>query len=179
MQRACATREYCVADILKKLQRYKLTGNDSAKIITSLKKDRFIDELRYAEAFVKDKSRLSGWGRTKILWTLKSKQIDNEIITKAISILSEDDAREQLRKILEGKLKTLPLHSGACRKSQIIELDSGAESESDFYVEPEDTSLSERWKQREKQKAQLVRFGISRGFEYDIVLSVVNEILRY
>ena len=164
MQRVCAAREYCVADILKKLQRYKLDGNDSAKIITSLKEDRFIDELRYAEAFVKDKSRLSGWGRIKILWALKSKQIDKEIIEKAISILSKDDTREQLRKILEGKLKTLPLYSGF---------------ESDSYVESEEISSSERWKLREKQKAKLIRFGLSRGFEYDMVLSVADEILRY
>ena len=167
MQRACATREYCVADILKKLQRYKLDGIDSAKIITSLKEDCFIDELRYAEAFVNDKSRLCGWGRTKILWVLKSKQIDKEIIEKAISILSVDDARDQLRKILAAKLKMLPLLS---ESTNLV---------TDAYTETAKVSSLERWKQREKQKAKLIRFGLSRGFEYDMVLAVADEILRY
>ena len=165
MRRACAGREYCAADILKKLQRYKLAGSDNTKVIASLKEDKFIDELRYAKAFVADKSRLSGWGRTKIIWALKSKQINKEIIEKAVSILSADDAREQLRKILTGKLKTLPFNYGS----------SGL---SDSYSGVEEFSAAECRKIREKQRAKLIRFGLSRGFEYDMVLSVVNELLQ-
>jgi len=161
MRRVCAGRECCVADILKKQQRYKLADSDIAKIIASLKEDNFIDELRYAKAFVTDKSRLSGWGRTKIIWALKSKQIDKEIIEEAISIISADDAREQLRKILIGKLKTLSLLPTT-----------------DSYSEAEEPSAAERWKRREKQRAKLIRFGLSRGFEYDMVLSEINELLR-
>ena len=158
MCRACAGRECCVADILKKLQRYKLGTSDTTKIITSLQADRFIDELRYAKAFVRDKSRLSGWGRTKIEWALKSKQIDREIIAEAISILSEEDVRAQLRKLLAGKLSILT----RC-----------ANTDADI----EGNTKSELYKLREKERAKLVRFGLSRGFEYDLVLSVVKELL--
>ena len=182
MQRACSVREYCVADILKKLQRHKVPDSDSAKIIASLKGDNFINELRYAKAFVTDKSRLSGWGRAKIIWALKSKQIDKEVIENAISILSTDNVREQLRKILAVRLKTLPLNSGASDLSDYYESESVSDSEIDFgadsYSGDKELSPTERWKQREKQRAKLIRFGLSRGFEYDMVLSVVGELLR-
>jgi len=179
MRRACASREYCVADILKKLQRYKLSNEENTKIISSLKEDRFIDELRYAEAFVKDKSRLSGWGRTKILWVLRSKHIDREIIEKAVSILSEDDTRKQLHKILAAKLRISPFGSGLSGESTVTDRDpESTDPETNSYAEPENAPPAEFWNLREKQKAKLVRFGLSRGFEYNMVLSVVNEILE-
>ena len=158
MRRICAGREYCAADILKKLQRYKLAGSDNTKVIASLKEDKFIDELRYAKAFVRDKSRLSGWGRTKILWALRSKQIDKGVIAEAISILSEEDMYAQLYKLLAAKLSTLTRHTN---------------SDADI----EENIKSELYKLREKERAKLIRFGLSRGFEYDIVLSVVKKLL--
>ena len=161
MQRACAAREYCASEIRKKLQRYKLSDVDTEKIIASLKAERFIDELRYAEAFVRDKSRLSGWGSAKIRWTLKFKGVDGDIIAQAVLLLSTEDMREQLRKILAGKLPV---------QSVVDNNDDSGETD-------EDQDFGEQWRVREKLKAKLVRFGLSRGFEYDMVLSVVSEVL--
>jgi len=58
-------REVCTFDARQKLQRMEIEGEEADVIIASLTKDKFIDDARYASAFVRDKSRLAGWGSAK------------------------------------------------------------------------------------------------------------------
>ncbi len=143
MQRACSMREYCPADILKKLARYQLSDTDNTLIIKSLEEDGFISSHRYAFAFVRDKSSLSGWGPSKIRWALKGKLIPKELIDEALAQFTPDQEEERLVTLLEKRL--------SAQKSKLSE--------------------------RDKLKASLVRFALSRGFGYDKVLSQVNRLL--
>lgn len=143
MQRACSMREYCPADILKKLARYQLSDTDNTLIIKSLEEDGFISCHRYAFAFVRDKSSLSGWGPSKIRWALKGKLIPKELIEEALAQFTPDQEEERLVTLLEKRL--------SAQKSKLSE--------------------------RDKLKASLVRFALSRGFGYDKVLSQVNRLL--
>ena len=72
----CSSAEHCTADIREKLARWGVTEADSRTIIDRLVQERFIDEQRYAVAFVKDKFRFSGWGRIKMRYALQQKRID-------------------------------------------------------------------------------------------------------
>ena len=55
----CSSAEHCKADIHDKLTRWGISPADSRAIIDRLVQERFIDEPRYAIAFVKDKFRFS------------------------------------------------------------------------------------------------------------------------
>ena len=63
MRRMCSRREYCVADIRKKLL-VQLDGNaaEADEIIAMLLNEKYVDDLRYASAYARDKSSISGWG---------------------------------------------------------------------------------------------------------------------
>lgn len=63
--------------------------------------DRFIDDNRYAEAFVRDKIRLSGWGARKIRTSLRLKGIAAAIIDEALARLDPANQSERLRTQLE------------------------------------------------------------------------------
>jgi len=99
-------REVCTFDARKKLQRMEIEGEEADGIITSLAEDKFIDDSRYAYAFVRDKSRLSGWGSAKIKYALRLKKISDEIIAESLSQIGQDEQREQLMKILTVKVKS-------------------------------------------------------------------------
>ena len=79
----CSKREYCESDIRKKLSQAMAKDDGESdiasdiraadEIIIALKKDRFLDDRRYAEAFARDKSSISGWGKVKIRHALAAK----------------------------------------------------------------------------------------------------------
>ena len=62
----CASREYCSADIRSKLESWGICTTEAEKIISGLIREMFLDDSRYAHAFVRDKFKYNKWGRMKI-----------------------------------------------------------------------------------------------------------------
>ena len=108
MRVLCSRREYCRSDILKKVVS-ALDGDrqEAEKIIDILVNEKFIDELRYASAFVRDKSALSGWGAVKIRYMLSSKGIPREVISEALGEVDEGKAHARLEKLMENRYRSL------------------------------------------------------------------------
>ena len=108
MRRLCSRREYCRSDIMSKVV-VALDGDreQAAKIVETLVNEKYIDDLRYASAFARDKSSIAGWGETKIRYMLSAKGISREAVTQAREEIDDSRARTRLEKLLENKLKTL------------------------------------------------------------------------
>ncbi|MDD2419904.1 MAG: regulatory protein RecX [Bacteroidales bacterium] len=106
MQRVCSGRELCVTDVLRRLRKYSISQDDLSWVVESLLKDGFVDESRYAKAFVRDKVLLSGWGVKKIIWALKNKGIDKLVIDEAIKEITLSEEPVRLEAILKNKLKS-------------------------------------------------------------------------
>ncbi len=106
-QNLCARAEKCKADIRKKLYDWQISSSDVEKIIELLVQDKFIDELRYSEYFVRDKFRFNKWGRIKIAYTLKQKQVPQNIIEQALLEINEDEYRECIKNEIIKKQKSL------------------------------------------------------------------------
>lgn len=103
----CAGAEYCRADIRKMMSRWELPEGVADKIIKRLQDERYIDEQRYAHAFVRDKFRYNHWGWIRIEQELKHRGIAQEYIDEAKEEISEDANLEALRKIIESKRRTV------------------------------------------------------------------------
>lgn len=108
MRRLCSRREYCVSDIRTKLMK-ELEG-DVQKVetaLTKLKEERYVDDLRYATAYARDKAAISGWGTTKIRYMLSAKGVAKDVVTEALNEVDEGKASSRLEKLLENKYKSL------------------------------------------------------------------------
>ena len=108
MRRLCSRREYCVADIRSKL--LKALEGDQQKAETALRiltEEKYVDDLRYATAFVRDKSAIAGWGEVKIRYMLSAKGISRDVIDLALDEVDESKASQRLYKLLENKYKSL------------------------------------------------------------------------
>ena len=103
----CAVSEYCRADIRKMMSRWELPEGVADKIIKRLQNERYIDEQRYAHAFVRDKFRYNHWGWIRIEQELKRRNIPQEYIDEAKEEISDDDNLEALRKIIDLKRPTV------------------------------------------------------------------------
>jgi regulatory protein len=96
----CASREICSTDIHKKLVVWGAADQQAEKIISQLKADRFIDDNRYSEAFVKDKFRYNKWGKLKIASHLKMKNIPDNTILSALALINQETYIETIRSIV-------------------------------------------------------------------------------
>lgn len=108
MRRLCSRREYCVSDIRSKLMK-ELEGV-SAKVEAALKiliSEKYVDDLRYATAFARDKSAISGWGQSKIRYMLSAKGVSKDVIAMALEEVDTCKASDRLLKLLENKYKSL------------------------------------------------------------------------
>jgi regulatory protein len=101
----CASREYCSDDIRIKLNSWGLNDPDSAYVIMELTRENFINDKRYAEAFVKDKYLHNKWGKAKIAAHLRAKKIESESIESALAIVDEDHYKQNIREILTSHRK--------------------------------------------------------------------------
>lgn len=96
----CAGTEYCISDLLVKLRSWGTDDNENARIIELLKKENFINEERYALAYVKDKYNYNKWGKIKIAAHLKSKKISGEMIEMALDTIDNETYKQTLSNLL-------------------------------------------------------------------------------
>lgn len=116
----CSSAEHCTADIREKLARWGVTEADSRTIIDRLVQERFIDEQRYAVAFVKDKFRFSGWGRIKMRYALQQKRIDGSDIDHALATLDEEQYNDRLLELLQAKSRSIRDDDPKARRAKLF-----------------------------------------------------------
>ena len=97
----CSRREFCSDDIRSRLSVWGVKNNDSEKIIGVLIRENFINEPRYAAAFVRDKFKYNKWGKVKIAAHLKSKKLSPDVISSALGSIDDEQYIRQLRELLE------------------------------------------------------------------------------
>lgn len=143
----CATRECCRQDIEKKLREGGLTSDITESILEQLENNGFIDEKRYARAFIHDKLEYDHWGRIKMTQALRLKGIARHDIDEAMHEgIDEAHYRDILRHCLQQKARTL-------------------------RFDPE--NREETYKALQK----LVRFAASRGFEPELIFQETDNLL--
>lgn len=178
MRRLCSRREYCSSDIRSKIvaalaasaadngigARDDAENIDAAslveEVISSLTADRYIDDLRYATAFARDKASLAGWGDSKIRYALAAKKIDKETIAAALEEIDSTKASERLEKLLAAKLRSLKPSSCGHDGSPIT-------------GDMDDSMAQHQWQLRQK----LLRLALSRGYSFDEASSAIDRLL--
>lgn len=102
----CSVSELCLSDVEGKLAKYDLPEEEKTRILRHLVEEKYIDDRRYAEAYVRDKYRFNKWGRMKIAQGLRMKGIDKETIATAMEAIDEAEYLDILRDLLKAKRKS-------------------------------------------------------------------------
>uniref|UniRef100_UPI004056FF9D regulatory protein RecX n=1 Tax=Alistipes sp. TaxID=1872444 RepID=UPI004056FF9D len=120
LQMLCARREYSSGDALRLMERWGVEPLARRKVLEALVRDRFIDDARYAEAFVREKSRLNGWGSHKIRQGLRLKGVAPALIEQALEMLRPEETEGRLRQLLEQKRPHLKAKDRYDLRSKLI-----------------------------------------------------------
>lgn len=141
LERTCVKRECCSRQIYQKALK-ALDGDETAAqgIMDALIADKFVDDGRYAVAFAREKSALSGWGKIKIAYALRAKGISQKSIDQAWENVDCNTAQNRLEKLLHSKWEVL---------------------KDDPYG-----------------KFKLIKYALTRGYEYDEINSLVETIIN-
>jgi len=99
----CARCEQAPGDIREKLLRWGLPRDEAERVLGLLVEQGFVDEERFARAFVKDRFAFNGWGRIKIAYQLRQKGISAAVVDEAMTAIDDDRYRERLVELLRAK----------------------------------------------------------------------------
>ncbi|MDO4319373.1 MAG: regulatory protein RecX [Bacteroidales bacterium] len=103
LEEQCARAEHSTGELRLKMRRWGITPSDADKIIDSLVSRHFVDDSRFAAAYVRDKVEYGGWGRRKIALGLYQKGVARDIISAALDEIDSDRYIERLREIIDRK----------------------------------------------------------------------------
>lgn len=106
-QNYCSLAEHCVSEVREKLYQWGATSAVQDKILSQLCQAGFIDESRYAAAFVHDKVAFQGWGREKIRMMLLMKHLPSDVVEEALAGIDETVYNQQLSHLIEQKQQEL------------------------------------------------------------------------
>ena len=108
LRRQCSRREYCTSDVLKKAEKALEGDKEKAmQVVATLVEEKYVDDLRYASAYAREQSAISGWGEVKIRYMLSAKGIGRDLISQALEEVDVQRADNRLVKLLENKYRTL------------------------------------------------------------------------
>ena len=107
----CAQAEHCQWEMLEKMRRWEVPEEAQARVMRRLVKERYVDDERYAQAFVKDKIRYNKWGRRKVDQALWQKHIDEDIRKRVLDEVDDEEYLGVLRPLLKQKRKSTKANS--------------------------------------------------------------------
>lgn len=105
--RLCSKGEKCTDDIRKKLLQWGIEQQNISSIIEQLKKERFIDDERFAMLFAQSKVRQNKWGKIKIGYAMKQKKLPGDVINKSLDKIDEQEYKAILANELRKKFHSL------------------------------------------------------------------------
>ena len=99
----CAYQERSQQEVRTKLYDLGMYPTGVESVISQLITGNFINEERFARAYVQGKFNIKAWGRIKIKQGLKLKKVPDKLINKALQTIDGDAYSSALQKLIEKK----------------------------------------------------------------------------
>jgi len=134
----CAYQERTQQEVRDKLYALGLYRDEVEEVLAELITENFVNEERYAKSFASGKFRLKQWGKRKIIFELKKKNISSYCIDQALKEITDEEYEEAILRLIHKKNS----HEGG-----------------DEYL----------------LKNKTARFLIGKGYEPEIVWTIIND----
>lgn len=116
----CSRAERCESDVQKKLTAWEQSPLAIERIVKRLKDERFLSNERFCKSFINDKVRFNKWGKTKISYELRKRNIPENIYRPLLEELSGDELEKQLSHILKTKARSVKGKNDYEKKTKLI-----------------------------------------------------------
>jgi regulatory protein len=116
----CGYQERCHLEIKEKLYSLGVKKQDHDEILAKLIEENYLNEERFAIQFAGGKFRINHWGKRKISFALKEKQVSEYLIRKALKI-DEKEYFKTLSKLAAKKYSSCKTESFLIRKKKTFD----------------------------------------------------------
>ncbi len=120
MARYCAYQERSHYQVEKKLREMGMIPEAIDAIMLFLIKENFLNEERFARAYVRGKFYQNRWGKQKIIQGLKQHQIHANLIKTALTEIDDTDYQQTIKNLIEKKKKSLIKNNSYQTQQKII-----------------------------------------------------------
>ncbi len=103
----CAYQERCHSEVKEKLYSFGLWKTDVEEVLSLLIEENYLNEERFALQFAGGRFRMKHWGRVRIRYELKQRQVSEYCIKKALAAIDEEDYLRALEKLAAAKWESL------------------------------------------------------------------------
>ena len=103
----CSRAEQCPSSVRRKLREWGVPAGDAETLVAGLVAEGFLDEQRFADAFVHDRLKFGKCGRNKIRFELRQKQISEQAASRAIATIDQQQYMDVLQAVADGKKQQL------------------------------------------------------------------------
>jgi regulatory protein len=117
----CAYQERCHAEVKEKLYSFGMNKKEVDELLSELISENYLNEERFAIQYAGGKFRIKHWGKVKIKYSLKQKQVSEYCIKKALTAIDESEYHKTLEKLFEQKLKTLKAEKNIFTKKRKLQ----------------------------------------------------------
>ena len=121
-----------------------IAEGERQRIVDTLVRERFVDNRRYAEAYVREKVRFSGWGRYKIRAALRAKRIDESIVEVALEQVDGASMREKLEHRLQMKMNRTRARDAYDLRGKLVRYGAGLGFDTDTVLEVVERLMKDR-----------------------------------
>lgn len=116
----CARSEHCQHELTEKMRRWGMSDEAQARVMQRLVGERYVDDERFARAFVRDKIRYNKWGRRKVEQALWTKHIDDDIRQRVLGEVDDEEYTAVLRELLRQKRRTVKGESAYEQNQKLV-----------------------------------------------------------
>lgn len=117
----CAYQERSHSEVKEKLYSLGVYKKDHDQIIATLIEENYLNEERFAIAFAGGKFRMKQWGRVKIKYELKQRQVSDYSIKKAMKQIPEEEYMKTLEKLADERYASLKGEQYLIRKKKTMD----------------------------------------------------------
>jgi len=121
LQNYCSYQERCHQEVRRKLVSMRMIPEAIDQIIVALLDHNFLNEERFAKAYVRGKFRIKKWGRRRLILELKKKEIGTFNINQAISQINELDYLEVFNDLAESRLSFIKESNKLKKKKKLAD----------------------------------------------------------
>lgn len=121
LQRYCTYQDRCHIEVERKLTEMRMIPQAKEQIIMSLIEDDYLNEERFALAFVKGKFRIKKWGKIRLKAELKKRQISKYLIKSALEQISEKDYLFTFEELANRKANSIKADSILLKKKKLAD----------------------------------------------------------
>ena len=100
----CVYQDRCHQEVEAKLDKLGMQDEAKAYIIQELIQHDFLNESRFVESFIRGKFYFKQWGKQKIRYHLKQKNIPQRLIDQNMSVIDETDYRQTIQELIQKKV---------------------------------------------------------------------------